>query len=148
MLGDGVDLIGVVVPAAAPGHAWAGAVPVGLDRDEPVALGPEREDLCFHSPALHTPLWRNTTGLPVPCSRTLTRRPRGVGSVVAATISVGQFPAGPAGFLEEAKLPGRRAPRDVMERSLAGGRPQRSDEARERFGSSRRGDGGEGARGV
>ena len=53
VLGDGVDLIGVVIEAPAPGHAWAGAVAVGLDRDEPVALRPEREDLLPLASAAH-----------------------------------------------------------------------------------------------
>ena len=94
MLGDGVDLIGVVVEAPAPGDAWAGAVAVGLDRDEPVALRPEREDLLPLASAA-PPLWRNTTGVPVPCSTTLTRRPSGVRSVVAAAIQSTGFPLRP-----------------------------------------------------
>jgi hypothetical protein len=45
MLGDGIDLVCIVVEVSAAGLAWTGPVSVGVDRDEPVALRPEREDV-------------------------------------------------------------------------------------------------------
>ncbi len=48
-----------------PDHSGAGAVAVGLDGEQPVALWPEGEDLLELAGAA-TPLGANTTGVPVP----------------------------------------------------------------------------------
>lgn len=87
--------IGIVIEAPPPGHAQTAAVTISLDRDELVAPG-QKEKTCFHSPALPTPLWRNTTGVPVPCSMILTRRLSGVRSVVIAAIRRRPRPQSPS----------------------------------------------------
>ena len=112
MLGDRVDLIGVVVKDRAPGHAWAGAVAVGLDRDEPVALGPEREDLLPLASAAHAAVeehHRRACALLDNLHAAPQRRPECDGS----RHSGDRVNAAAAGFLEKTKLlaPGARGDR-------------------------------------
>ena len=95
---DGVDLIGVVVEAPAPGHAWAGAVAVGLDRDEPVALRPEREDLLPLACAAH-PAVEEHHRRPGAMLDNLDAAPQRRPEYRGHRHSVDRVPAAPAGFL-------------------------------------------------
>ena len=76
---DGMDLVGIVVECATSWKARATAAPESINGDQAVTVG-HTEKTSRHSPALPTPLCRNTTGVPAPCSTIFTVPLRGVGN--------------------------------------------------------------------